>query len=84
MRIEFEIRGLTATIYERRPPWPVGEQEWTTLTVARIRYDTSAASWTLYWSDSDQRWHQYDIRPSSELAALLVEVERDPTGIFWG
>jgi len=41
--------------------------------------------WTLYWSDRNQRRHKYDlIEPSSDVRALLDELDRDPTCIFWG
>jgi hypothetical protein len=29
--------------------------------------------------------HRYDrIEPSADIAALIDEIDRDPTGIFWG
>ncbi|MBI4321484.1 MAG: DUF3024 domain-containing protein [Chloroflexi bacterium] len=39
----------------------------------------------LYWADRNGRWHLYDDRePSRDLADLLIEVNADPTGIFFG
>jgi hypothetical protein len=31
------------------------------------------------------RFHRYDrIEPSAAVTALIDEIDRDPTGIFWG
>ena len=40
--------------------------------------------WTLDWPDRDDRWHRYEFTGAKTLAGLLREVDRDPTGIFWG
>jgi hypothetical protein len=38
----------------------------------------------LYWRDSNLRFHaHHGIGPSS-INDLLAEIDRDPTGIFWG
>ena len=86
VRIEFEMRGATATIVERRTPWrPVGPDEpWTRSPVARFRFDVAAGQWSLAWRDRNSRWHPYDRVQPGDLGALLEEVDRDPTGIFWG
>jgi len=37
------------------------------------------------YSDRNARWHRYElIEPSHEITTLLDEIDRDPTGIFWG
>jgi hypothetical protein len=34
---------------------------------------------------SDLKWHTYEPLPESQdVKALIEEVRRDPTGIFWG
>jgi len=39
----------------------------------------------VYWRDRNLRFHAYDrIRPSASINDLLTELDRDPTGIFWG
>lgn len=35
--------------------------------------------------DRNHGWQRYEYsRPTTEIAALLEEIDRDPTGIFWG
>jgi hypothetical protein len=84
IRIESTVRGKTVTIVERRPPWNgVGEQ-WTSQGVARMRYDPDSSAWARYWSDSNGRFHLYDMIEPGPVSSLLDEIERDPTCIFWG
>lgn len=84
IRMEYEIRGNSVTIVERRPPWsPELPPEWSRLTVAQFRYEET--KWALYWSDRNGRWHHYDLfEPAPDLLAVLGEIDDDPTGIFWG
>jgi hypothetical protein len=74
------------TIVERRAPWRAGDgPEWTRLPVARLRYTQTSQTWSLYWQDRNQRFHHYDqLSPSARIDDLLAEIDRDPTGIFWG
>ena len=86
VRLEFEMRGSTATLVERRVPWrPITpDEEWTRSPVARLRFDPATGQWSLDWRDRNRRWHPYDFQPVEDLTELLAEVDRDPTGIFWG
>ena len=86
MRIECSVRGRAITIVERRPPWnPDSGAEWSEVKVAQLRHDESNASWTLFCSDRNGRWHEYDERgPTKEVGLLLSEIDADRTGIFWG
>jgi Protein of unknown function (DUF3024) len=87
IRLESEFRGDTVTLIERRIPWQPGTegQPWTRTPIARFKYDVKGARWTLYWPDRDSRWHLDDeIQPAPDLAPLLMRVDRDPTGIYWG
>ena len=87
IRLDVSRRGRSITIHESRPPWDperIGP-EWTSTSVAQLRYDGSAGSWSLYCSDSGGRWWKYDgIGPAATVGPLLREIDRDPTGIFWG
>ena len=91
VRLEVEFRGSNATIYECRPPFlssfiPAGaSQEWTRLSIAQFRFSAETQPWTLYCADRHSRWHvYYDLDPSDKLEDLIAEVDKDPTGIFWG
>ena len=86
VRNEITVRGGTVTIVERRAPWrPEEDSEWTSYPVAQRRWNTSAATWTLYWRDRHTRWHPYPDTPATpDLNELLAEIERNKTGAFWG
>ena len=48
-------------------------------------WSVSRREWTLFWRDRNHRWHRYKYTaPTTEIARLLEEIDRDPTGIFWG
>ena len=87
VRIEADVDDRSVTILECRPPWDPERMgsERTRVPVARLRYTKSRRVWTLYWPDRNSRFHQYDLaRPTPDVVALLDEVDRDPTSIFWG
>ncbi len=86
VRIEAEVAGRAVTVVECRGPWRENDgPEWTRRGIARLRYTAKQKTWMLYWSDRNQRWQKYDlIAPSADVRALLDELDRDPTGIFWG
>lgn len=44
-----------------------------------------AGNGPLYWRDRNLKFHRYDlIEPTANVTELLTEIDRDPTGIFWG
>jgi hypothetical protein len=58
---------------------------WREYAVAKFRYVASRREWRLYCQYRDLKWHEYQRRPTAQsFAKLLDEVDRDPTGIFWG
>jgi hypothetical protein len=85
VRMECQIGLRHLTIVERRPPWREGlGPEWTRSPIARLRYTRADHIWTLYWPDRHSRFHVYDrLAPSPRVEDLLMEIERDPTSIFW-
>jgi len=84
VNLSYERRGKTITLFENRAPWKEG-LNWSKLAVAKFRYNESNFTWTLYCADRNERWFNYvDISPSNDLNDLLAEVDKDPTGIFWG
>jgi len=74
------------TIVECRAPWREDYgPEWSRSPIARLRYTRTSKTWALYWRDRNQRFHAYNrIGPSANIDEVLAEIDRDPTGIFWG
>ena len=86
VRVEADVAERHVTVVECRPPWRVDvDAEWTRSPIARFRYSKSTGLWSLFWRDRNQKFHAYARVPASaRVAELLAEVDRDPTGIFWG
>ena len=86
LRVEAQVEPTTVTIVERRAPWsPDFGPEWSTAGVARLRYTATNREWTLQCADRNGRWRRYEyINPVSRVDVLLDEIDRDPTGVFWG
>ncbi len=85
IRIECARRGKSITITEDRPPWHPDDSEWSSVKVAQLRRDPDSGDWTLHCSDSNGRWWLYDdVAPADTVAPLLVAIDEDRTGIFWG
>jgi Protein of unknown function (DUF3024) len=86
MRLEAKIRGNSITVMERRPPWGEGiGSEWTSLKIAQLRYDPQTALWSLYWSDSNDRWlHYADAIPARSVDALMEAIDDDRSSVFFG
>lgn len=86
VRIELDVGARSVTILECRAPWDPERMgpEWTRTPVARLRYTSSRREWSLYWPDRHSRFHLHDLTPpTADVGALLEEVDRDPTPIFW-
>lgn len=87
MLVECEVAARHVTVVERRAPWRDGgtAQGWTSLPVARLRYTKTSGMWTLYCRDRHLRFHRYQrVAPTSDIAVLIAELERDPMCVFWG
>lgn len=85
IRLSYAFRGNTVTLFEHRAPWRQGDTEWSVMSAAQLRYDVKSGRWTLYCADRNSRWHEYtNVPPAKDLDGLLEEIDRDPTGIFWG
>jgi hypothetical protein len=60
-------------------------KEWTSLSIAQIRYNTKTGKWSLYCADRNSKWHEYyGLEPIQNFDRILNELDKDPTGIFWG
>lgn len=86
VKVECDVAPRQLTIVECRPPWRQDTgAEWTRFPIARLRYTKATRQWSLYWRDRHLRFHLYDrMMPSPRIDDLLREIDRDPTGIFWG
>jgi hypothetical protein len=86
VNVECEVTARHLTIVECRAPWsPSAGPEWTRFPIARLAYTKATRTWQLYHRDRNLRFHRYErVPPSETVTNLLTEVERDPTGIFWG
>jgi hypothetical protein len=85
MRIGMAVDGNRVTLSDERPPWDGKPGDWTSAPFAQLRYQRSTAQWTLWWANSNDRWHRYDgLGPSPDVGVLIAEIEDDPTCIFFG
>jgi hypothetical protein len=84
LRYEHRFSGNAVLLVERRPSFR-DPAVFTELAVARFVYSPTIGGWSLRWRDRHSRWHRYEgfeNRPTFQ--ELLDEVQRDPTGIFFG
>lgn len=85
LRVEVDETPRGLTILECRPLWDVPGSEWMRVPIARLTYSKQASEWTLYYADSNDKFHRYwDFESSPRVADLLDEIDADPTCIFWG
>ena len=82
LEIVHRLEGNDAFISERRPDWQdrsiVRDHD-----IAKLRFVVSRRVWTLYWRDSNLRWHRFeDCEPARDIGDLLAVVDSEP--IFYG
>lgn len=82
--VSYKIRGSSVIIFENRAPWRPEFKEWTSMPIAQIRYDDKTGKWALYCADRNGRWHEYMDDSTKNIDNILAEIDKDPTGIFWG
>lgn len=81
--LRYVTRGNRVTLTESRPLF-IDPAVWNEIKVAQFEYSPEALNWTLYWYDRKNRRQPYPTgRNRDRLEKLIVEVETDPTGIFW-
>ena len=84
LRTVYEVKGHDVTVYEERPRWNKPE-EWTSEGIAKFKYNRKQNVWALYWMRQDLQWHLYEPFPeSTTIEGLVVEVDKDPHGAFFG
>jgi hypothetical protein len=84
VRLSYRFRGDSVILFEERPSFAESDA-WVEIPVAQFRFNVGLQMWTLYCADRNSRWHKYwEIEPDKNFENLLREVDKDPTGIFWG
>jgi len=84
LRTVYKVKGHDVIVYEERPGWNK-PQEWTSEGVAKFKYIRNQNIWKLYWMRQDLKWHLYEPLPeSTTIEMLVVEVDKDPHGAFFG
>ena len=72
-----------AVLVEERPAF-MNATGWTSKEVAKFRYSEARNTWTLYWRDSDSKWHRVsNVEAAKDMSRLLNVVVSDPLGVFW-
>jgi len=81
--LQFRIERHDVLLFGKRPLFSNREQ-WIESSVAKFRWNSRAGTWSLLWHRNG-KWHYYnECQPSARFIDLVREVDRDPTGIFWG
>lgn len=84
LRIGFRGESRSVVLFVSRPGF-LPPHAWHEEPVAKFTYVKSTGRWKLFCMFRDLKWRGYEPFPESrELAPLVDEVRRDPTGIFWG
>lgn len=83
VKLQHGIRGNRVTLSESRPLF-IDPSIWNEVKVAQFEYSPETLRWTLYWYDRKNRRQPYPTgRNKDALEKLVLEVDTDPTGIFW-
>ncbi len=83
VKLQFDTRGSRVTLTESRPLF-IDPGVWNEIKIAQFEYSSESLSWTLYWYDRKNRRQPYPTgRNRNTLEKLMLEVNSDPTGIFW-
>jgi hypothetical protein len=84
VRYAYSLAANGALLLEERPSF-MNASEWTSRPLAKFRYSEARNTWSLYWSDSNERWHRVtNVEAAKDISKLLDVVVKDPLGVFWG
>jgi hypothetical protein len=82
-RLEYDIAENHVVLIERRPSF-LNHLEWTSVPKAKFRYSPAKGVWSLYWPDTNQRWHRLSsAKTAKDIRVLLKAVATDTSGVFW-
>ncbi|MBC7964017.1 MAG: DUF3024 domain-containing protein [Steroidobacteraceae bacterium] len=83
VKLQYETRGNRVTLSESRPLF-IDPAIWNEIKIAQFEYSQESLHWTLYWYDRKNRRQPYPTgRNKDTFEKLILEVDSDPTGIFW-
>lgn len=84
LRHGYRFDGYSVILFESRPAFRAPHM-WHDRDVAKFRFVKTRGVWELFCQFRDLKWRAYEPFPQSpDLALLVAEVHKDPTGIFWG
>ncbi len=83
-RATYAVEEHAVTVYEERPR-SNNPREWAASGIARFKYNRKQNVWKLYWMRQNLKWYPYGPLPeSTRIDRLVVEVDKDPDGAFFG
>ena len=83
VKLHYDTRGNRVTLTESRPLF-IDPAIWNEIKIAQFEYIHESLHWTLFWYDRKNRRQPYPTgRNKDTLEKLILEVDSDPTGIFW-
>ena len=83
LRYVYEFETSAALLIEQRPGF-MNPDDWVSRPIAKLRYSEARNTWSLYWSDTNGKWHRVsDTKAASDIRAALQFVISDPLGVFW-
>jgi len=84
VQMTYKIKGNDVTLYEKRRAY-FDPDQWSKMPIGQFRYNPKSPKWSLYWADRNSKWHLYrEIPPTADFDVLLMELDKDPTGVFYG
>lgn len=83
VKLRYDIRGNRVTLTESRPLF-IDPSIWNEVKITQFEYSHESPHWTLFWYDRKNRRQPYPTGKNRDtLEKLILEVDSDPTGIFW-
>ncbi|HHZ68959.1 MAG TPA: DUF3024 domain-containing protein [Methylococcaceae bacterium] len=81
--IDYRLEDQVLYLFEVRPRWDEPNIKAETM-VAKLWYIKKDKLWKLYWQRQNMKWHLYEGGINKNLEPLLVQVNEDNYGCFWG
>jgi hypothetical protein len=79
----FRFETNAVVLIEQRAAF-VNPDAWTSKPIAKFRYSEARNNWSLYWSESSERWNRVsNVEAAKDIRVLLDVVVKDPLGVFW-